>query len=35
MSTEKEIIEQRIFIGNVDYRATEDELKDFFEGYNV
>lgn len=35
MSVEKEIIEDRIYIGNVDFKATEDDLKQFFEGLTV
>uniref|UniRef100_A0A0L0NWL9 RRM domain-containing protein n=1 Tax=Candidozyma auris TaxID=498019 RepID=A0A0L0NWL9_CANAR len=31
----KPVIEERIYIGNVDFSATEDELKDFFQGLQV
>ncbi|KAG7195217.1 uncharacterized protein KQ657_003743 [Scheffersomyces spartinae] len=29
------VIQNRIYIGNVNYKVTEDELRDFFEGYKV
>jgi len=37
MSTEetKQPIEERIYIGNVDYKADEEELKQFFDGLKV
>lgn len=36
MSAEaKPVIEERIYIGNVDYKANEDELKALFEGLKV
>lgn len=38
MATEenkKTVIQDRIYIGNVDYKASEDELKELFEGYKV
>lgn len=31
----KETIEERVYIGNVDYSANEEELKQFFEGFNM
>lgn len=31
----KPVIEGRIYVGNVDFSATEEELKDFFQGLNV
>jgi RNA recognition motif-containing protein len=35
MSSEKPIIEERIYIGNVDFKATEEDLTKLFEGLNV
>lgn len=31
----KPVIETRIYIGNVDYKANEDDLKELFTGLNV
>ncbi|KAG7664936.1 uncharacterized protein J8A68_001522 [[Candida] subhashii] len=31
----KPVIEDRIYVGNVDFKATEDELKELFEGLSV
>lgn len=31
----KENVEERIYIGNVDYNATDDDLKQFFDGMKV
>lgn len=31
----KAVIEDRIYVGNVDFKASEEELKLFFEGLNV
>lgn len=33
--SESAVIEERIYLGNVDFTATEDELKDFFGSLNV
>lgn len=33
--SDKQVIEQRIYIGNVDFKATEDDLRKHFEGLNV
>ncbi|KAI5958336.1 hypothetical protein KGF57_002692 [Candida theae] len=33
--TVKPVIEDRVYVGNVDYKATEDELKELFKDLNV
>jgi len=35
VKTVKPVIEDRVYIGNVDYKATEDELKELFKDLNV
>lgn len=31
----KQVIEERIYLGNVDYKATEDDLKEFFNDFKM
>lgn len=33
--SEKPVIEQRVYVGNVDYRATPDALRTLFDSYTV
>lgn len=35
VTSSKPVIEERIYISNVDYKATEEELKEFFENLKV
>lgn len=35
ITSTKPVIEERIYIGNVDYKATEEDLRDFFKDMNV
>lgn len=35
LTSTKPVIEERIYIGNVDYKATEEDLRDFFKNMNV
>lgn len=34
-ATSKPVIEDRVYVGNVDYKVTEDELKDLFKDLKV